>query len=179
MRAFGWAAFAAAALVLSATLPLSRAPWGQDGPIHSGNVALVAEALRAGEWAPRWLPEVHGGLGGPNFRYYASAAYAPAALCALGGLSIVEALRAACRWYFFVGFVGAGCLGARVFGLGASLLAAVLFSFSPYALVLLGTRLALPEYAALSVAPWAFWALEERGGVPARLWGPARSLGGL
>ena len=177
MRAFGWAAFAAAALVLSATLPLSRAPWGQDGPIHSGNVALVAEALRAGEWAPRWVPEVHGGLGGPNFRYYASAAYAPAALCALGGLSIVEALRAACRWYFFVGFVGAGCLGARVFGLGASLLAAVLFSFSPYALVLLGTRLALPEYAALSVAPWAFWALATwaRGG-GGRLAGMAVSL---
>lgn len=147
------------AALSSAFLPLPDQPWGHDGSIHAANVQLLAEALRAGEWAPRWLPEANGGRGGPNFRYYAFASYYPSAFLVVGGYPVLEALRIGCRLCFFVGFVGAACLSAHLFGVRSGLLAGGLYSLSPYPLVLVGTRLALPEYAALSVAPWAFVAL--------------------
>lgn len=158
----GWV-FATAVVLgggMAALLPIPEAPWGRDGAVHAANVLLLSSALEAGDWLPDWSPELNGGRGGLNFRYYGILAYYPAAMLrARWGTEALEGIALTLRGLFLAGFAGTAALAIQRFGAAGSLAAASLFSLSPYPLALIWARLALPEYAALSLAPWVLLAL--------------------
>jgi uncharacterized membrane protein len=76
---------ASVAAVMCAAVALVSWPWLDprydwsgtfDGENHLIRLFLVGDALKAGDWYPRWLPDLTMGYGYPLFNYYAPGMYA-------------------------------------------------------------------------------------------------------
>jgi uncharacterized membrane protein len=132
---------------------------GHHPEYHALRVLLVADSWRSGEFIPRWVPELAGGLGYPLFIYYGWLSYALAAELNVLGVAPVTALNAitiaAALWQA----VGAWMLGRQLGGRAGAWMAWALFAFAPYQLVNLYVRGNFPEFVAGSLAPWALWAM--------------------
>ncbi|MGQ9588900.1 MAG: hypothetical protein ACUVYA_01255 [Planctomycetota bacterium] len=149
----------AAAVAAALALPVPDFGWGHDGPIHAANLLSVESSLRAGRLLPRWTDGYNGGYGGPNLKYYSFFAYYPGAVLKIAtGMSAVAALGWSLRVAAAVGFLGAARLASGFFGRKWAFLGGALYALYPYHLVLIFTRLALPECFAYDLAPWALWA---------------------
>jgi hypothetical protein len=75
-------------IVLELCLPLTdkRLVQASDACVHVGNVTETAVLLTHIQVPPRWLPDVAGGYGGPNFLYYGWLGFVPAALLTIWGV---------------------------------------------------------------------------------------------
>jgi uncharacterized membrane protein len=92
----------AAPLVLLSLVGIALAPWVRpdlywedvaDAPNHLIRIYAVGAELAAGNWFPRWLPDLYLGYGYPLLNFYAPATYYIAAALRLLGASVYGALQ--------------------------------------------------------------------------------------
>jgi hypothetical protein len=141
------------------TLATGRLLAGHRPEFHALRVILVGDLWQSGQFIPRWVPELAGGLGYPLFIYYGWLSYALAAALHVLGMSPAGALNAitiaAALWQA----AGAWALGRELGGRAGGWIAWALFAFAPYQLVNVFVRANFPEFVAGSFAPWALWAM--------------------
>lgn len=114
------------------------------------------DAIGAGIPYPRWLPELHGGLGYPTFVFYQPGFFywqLPFAQLTNDPLWIVYL---SLYGLFALGAGGAWLLARQVGGDLGGYIGAVLFMLTPYAFVNLYWRCDLSELAAMLIMPWPF-----------------------
>ncbi|HEX6860202.1 MAG TPA: hypothetical protein VF138_08410 [Caulobacteraceae bacterium] len=138
--------------------------------------AQFADAISAGEFYPRWLPDSFEGLGSPTFYFYPPFAFWVAGALDALGLTTLQAINAA-------GFLLLLASGLTMYVWlksqgGRALLGAALYMVAPYHLLDLYSRGALAEFAAFVWLPLIALAIEA---LPKR-WAPpllAVSFAGL
>jgi hypothetical protein len=132
-------------------------PEGGDTLLHLYRAVQLDALVQEGILYSRWAPDLAYGYGYPLFNYYAPLAYYLVELFHLLGLSLVGAFLAA----FIAAFAGAALFTYiwvwRIFGEAAGLVAAALYTFSPYLLIDGFQRGALAELVALALLPLILW----------------------
>ncbi len=130
---------------------------GGDSPFLVQRTHQMAQALRAGVFPVRWMPDAALGLGYPGFNYYAALPYYVSALGYLGGLGILGGIKLAQLLGFML--AGGAAYGlARALGRSrpAAVLASVAYSYAPFHLVNAYVRGdALSEFYAMGLFPLA------------------------
>ena len=164
-RALDWGLVLVVALSLLAALPfLANAglPRETDAELHVFRVAELTHAIREGVLYPRWAPNFWYGYGYPFFNYYGSLTYYLAAgYSLLTGNGPVEGAR----FVFILGLVLAGVgtysFVRRRWNAGAGVVAAVVYAFSPYVMLVdPHMRGDLAEAFALGLFPGVLWAFD-------------------
>lgn len=150
--------FVGALLIPLALTPL---PFTADGRNHILRVVLLERALAAGDWFPRYFPELAYGYGAPLLNYYAPLTYYLTAAIARLGLGISHAYQVVLGLSLVMGAFGAAAWAGAWFGRRARLVAGVLWAASPYILYNIFTRGAGPEALGLAWLPWLIWSLSE------------------
>ncbi len=117
------------------------------------------QALRDGALYPRWAIDQAVGYGYPLFVFYAPLAYYIAEAFHLLGFGITWAVKLTFLVAFAVGAVSTYALARELWGDGAGLLAALLFTYAPYHLVDVYVRCALAEFLAFGLIPLSFLSL--------------------
>lgn len=157
------------AVILLASVALVSWPWLDprldwsatfDGENHLIRLFLVGDALNAGDWYPRWLPDLAMGFGYPLFNYYAPGMYAVATVLRGLGLPIIAAFQWTGVIAVTLGATGTYALARHVMGdrIGA-VVAATAFVLAPYPFFTnLYDRAQVPEALALGILPWALLA---------------------
>jgi hypothetical protein len=150
-----------ALLTLLAGLPLLQFQimGGHDALEYLPRAAEFYEGLRAGQWFPRWAPDLSGGYGQPFFSFNPPLFYYASAFFHVLGFSFVAAQNLALLALLGLGGLGMYLLAAGFFGPRGGLVAAVAYLFAPYLLVTLYVRHALADFSAMAFLPWAFWGL--------------------
>jgi len=152
-------AYALVALAgLAALIPaiVSGIPAGRDLPSHLRFAQPFYNAISAGTLRPGWGAEANGGFGDPGIRFYPPALY-----------YLLAATRAVSgSWYnsILLGFIALSVLGAIGTYFWArcylprnlAIVAGVLYAFVPYHVNEFYGASLLAEYAAASIAPFAF-----------------------
>ena len=159
---------------LALTLLLTLPAWGPflhpaldvarllDGDQHLAKAYSLAQLIAAGEWYPRWTPDLYGGYGYPTFVYYAPATYyLLLAVALLPGAGLATAYQVAGAGAAAAFVVGVYALGWALWrNAPAALLAAATAAYAPYALAVnLFVRGAVPEVAGLALLAWLLWAI--------------------
>jgi len=165
-RGASWLRAVLVALALAAVMALVAWPWLRadtqwldtgDGPNHLRRIYVIDDALRRGDWFPRWLPDLYLGYGYPLLSYYAPASYYVAAAFGALGLSVYHSLVWTGTLGVGLGATGAFTLARALYGGrgGAALLASVAYVLAPYPFYAnLYGRAAVPEVLALGLLPW-------------------------
>lgn len=164
----------AALLVLSAVLASIGRPYlapsyqsAHDRAVPYMRVVAIRDALREGQFPPRWFPEFDGGYGSPYPSFYGMLFYQAAALLDACCVSLGQSVELAA----FLTMAGSGLgmffLARRLWGTAAGLLSAGLYIYAPYHLVDAFVRGAYSELTAFVWFPWivlcmVLW-LEGRG----------------
>ena len=180
MRPRPWLALAGLLVLL---LPACWPYLAGDLPRTNDTEALVFRAyallqsLRAGDWLPRWAPQLVHGYGYPVFHYFPNLTfYLLAGVHLISGSSLLAAYRMVMCAALVAAAVGAWQLGRKLWGRdSAGLLAAAAYSYSPYILYTAHVRGGLPEVLALAALPWTLerWIAAASGSRRALLGGGA------
>jgi hypothetical protein len=149
----------AALIGLLASIPfLKGIPEGGDTFLHFYRLVQLDTLVGQGIIFSRWAPDLAYGYGYPIFNYYAPFSYYLAEFLHLLGLDLISAFLAT----FIVAFVGAAVftyLWIRdLFGDIAGLVAAAMYTLSPYLMIDALQRGALAEHLALSLLPLILYA---------------------
>ncbi len=134
-------------IVLLTIQPLltGHMPWRGDGLLHFYRLAALENAITAGDWYPRWLPDLGYGYGFPLFNYYAPFSYYVALPFRWLGLSLKAATNASYILAMATLAVSAYTLGRDLWSRTAGLTTAAALLTSPYILYNLHHRAALAE----------------------------------
>ena len=133
--------------------------FGDDTLLHLARVQELATTLRAGVIYSRFSPDLVYGFGYPIFNYYAPLFYYLVAPLYLLGLSISTATLTVLTLICVLGATGMFAWVRRYLTDTFSLLASASYALAPYILFNLNTRGAFAEALALSLIPWAMWAI--------------------
>src|SRR6266542_2210830 len=87
-----------------------------DGEYHLLRVYVFEHAFRAGEWLPRWIPDLFVGFGYPIFNFYAPGTYYAALLLRALGLDVFTTVQALGATAACLGGAGAYALARAIFG---------------------------------------------------------------
>lgn len=165
-----------AVLLVPALLPLLRPGFyvSDDGRFHIYRIAALANAWRQGVLYPRLFPEFGFDYGQAVFNFYAPLSYFPGAAAAL-----IVGPAAAAKLLVALGFILAALAafgyGRYLWGSAAGLLAAVVYTYTPYHLADAYLRGAIPEHFAFVFPPLILWAytaaFRMRNPWPPLLWG--------
>ena len=132
---------------------------GHDIQYHTVALSQFHEALRAGDWLPRWAPDMAGGYGYPNFVFYPPLAYYLAMVPVWLGATYAQAWD----WIIGVFLVASGLatylLAAR-WGRVAGVVAGVAYVYAPYHLVVAYVKGNPTELVAMAWFPLALLALD-------------------
>jgi hypothetical protein len=165
-----------ALLLIPALLPLARSGFyvSDDGRFHVYRIAALANAWHQGVLYPRLFPEFGFDYGQAVLNYYAPLSYFPGAAAALvvGPAAAAELLVAL---GFILAALAAYGYGRYLWGPVAGLLAAVVYTYTPYHLADAYLRGAIPEHFAFIFPPLILWAytaaFRSRNPWPPLLWG--------
>jgi hypothetical protein len=131
---------------------------GKDVLLHVGNVAECAYMLGEGRLPPfDWLPDIAGGRGGPNYRYYGSLGFLGPSCFVVLGMEPEDAIRAWTGLVIAVGFLSAFLLGSTYGGTLAGLACGAMYIYGPYYHSLPYSRAGYPEHLAYSLYPLVFF----------------------
>lgn len=121
------------------------------------------DALRAGQWFPRWLPASNAGMGSPVFYFYGRLPFLVAAILGLGlHLHPVGALLAAFALFRLLAFYSCRSWLRAAASPRAADCGALLFLVMPYTMSLNTiTRVGFAETAATAFLPWLFLWLDK------------------
>jgi len=160
------------AVAIFAHLPFAftrKGPSTFDGRFHHAAVVQVADAQRAGDWYPRWLPWQNGGLGDATFMHYSPAFHTLSAISQrLSGGTAWEGMRIV----FFLSTLMAALVAFLVFseyaGTTRAALGAMLLAANPLTLHQIFKPEAFPWVSAL---PWSivFFYAASRSDRPQRI----------
>ncbi len=161
VKASGWLGLLALLVPLVVPLALTPLPLTADGRNHILRTVLLTHSLTAGEWFPRYSPELAYGYGAPLFHYYAPLTYYLTALVSGVGLGPSFGFQVVMGASLVLGSVGAALWAGSWFGPWARWVAGVAWAAWPYLLYDVYTRGAGPEVLGLAWLPWIGWALSE------------------
>jgi len=151
---------------LPAVLPLLTAPslpLSHDGIHHLHRLVEFVRCLRAGDFFPRWAPDLAFGYGYPIFNYYPYGSYYLPALLHFLGLDFPRALLMAFALYLLAGSGFMYLLGRELWGEAGGVLSGVAYVYAPYALYNVFRRGTLSEVCALALLPLVLWAFRRLG----------------
>jgi hypothetical protein len=150
------------ALTFIASSPLFADYWfdAHDTPAHLVRLNNVCFEIRNGDLYPRWLSQASLGKGSPALNFYAPGFYLITGYLHILGFSLLTALKTVCFTLFFLGACGMFLWTKKYSGTVGSLISATLYLFIPYHFVDIYVRGALPEFAALAILPFLFYALD-------------------
>lgn len=130
-------------------------------------LAAFEASLREGQFPPRWQHELMGGYGYPLFNFFPPLSFLAAEPFRLAGAPAPVAWKLALLFARAAGIAGMFFWLRRKLpnGGGAAippgaLAGAALYGFAPYHAATLYVRGNLPEFLALNLWPWAFWAAD-------------------
>ena len=148
------------ALIIPSILPLFRQNFFKmHDYTHVARLQQLDQALKDGHFPVRWSKDLGWGYGMPLFNFYAPLPYYVAEIFHLIGFSFLNAIKIIFGLTFFIGFVGMFLLAKEFWGKYGGLLAGLAFVYSPYRAVDFYVRGALGELFAISLIPWAIWAV--------------------
>ena len=136
-------------LALTAPIILYGFPNGHDGMVHVARFRHFADQLWSGEFYPRWLLGMNGGLGSPTFFFYGPVPYYVASVFHLipGESHGWFQLGLACALATVTAGIASYVWLKNVAGAKPAAIAALLYMAMPYALAVdLYRRAALGEY---------------------------------
>lgn len=112
------------------------------------------DAIAAGYWYPRWLPEMNGGFGYPEFIFYQPAYFFLNAAVSLLAEPLFMRQLLTLSVIALLGGIGVYLLARRFTSPGYALLSVLLFQIAPYVHTNLFERGDLSEWMALELVPW-------------------------
>lgn len=138
---------------------------GHDIQYHTVALGQFHEALRAGQWLPRWAPDMAAGYGYPNFVYYPPLAYYLAMVPVWMGTTYAGAWDVAIGAFLLASGLSTYALAAPRWGRVAGVVAGVAYMYAPYHLVVAYVKGAVPELLGMALWPIAllFLARMHRG----------------
>ncbi len=154
-------------LSIPALTPLFTAgfPKTHDASVHLIRLYLLDEQIRAGNFFPRWLPDLMTGYGYPTFNFYAPFIYLFAEILHLAGAPLPYALTILMVALVVTAGWGMYVLASDLYNLTdkrfhwAGIAASAAYLYTPYLLVNLYVRGALAELLAQALLPWLFWSM--------------------
>lgn len=155
-------------ITLTAVYPLwGSPPYGDDIRLHLYRIPLLNALWQEGVIFARWQPTLNFGYGSPLFNFYPPlSAYALSGFYWLTGQNATIALNLLFAAALLLGAVGMFLLGRHLYGAGAGLLAAALFTWAPHLVFQTYARGSTSNALALAFFPWAAWALIRLGQRP-------------
>jgi hypothetical protein len=147
-------------LTLPALLPLLRPGFfvSDDGLFHVYRTAALADAWQHGVLWPRLFPDFGFGYGQAVLNFYAPLSYVPGALLSVLGLNPAAAVQVVIALSFLLAAAAAFGYGNFLFGPAGGVLAAVVYTYTPYHLADAYLRGAVPEHMAFIFPPLILWA---------------------
>lgn len=162
-RAIPAAALVATAALLAwmpaALLLRDGVPAGHDAGAHLTYAYLFDHALREGQVPVRWVEWVSPGRGQPLFNIYQPGFYYLVSAVHLVVPSLTAALKVTVTLLWLSGAAAMAFVFRRL-GVWPAVTAGVLFASAPYLVLDVYVRMALPELAAIAVAPMLLAALD-------------------
>ena len=142
--------------------PLYAEGWflSHDIAPHLQRIFAVSHEMRLGDYYPRWLSLALYGKGLPDLNFYSPAYYLLVSWLHVAGIPLALVLKTVCFVLSLVGAWGVYLWMRRYSCTSGALLSATLFLFLPYRFLDIYVRGAVPEFAALSLLPWLFYALD-------------------
>lgn len=117
------------------------------------------DSLRAGNWYPRWLPEMNGGFGYPEFVFYQPGYFFVNAFASLFADDPLLRQLLALSAIALAGGLGVYRLARCFVAARHALLAVAVFQLAPYVHINLFVRGDLSEWMALELAAWPVYFL--------------------
>jgi uncharacterized membrane protein len=146
-------------LTIIASLPLLKPGFftSHDGLVHLINLAEFSRMLKSGQFPVRWAADLDFGYGNPLFNFYSPLLYYLSyPLTIIFGY--IVSLKAVVILMLFLSGLFTYLLAKNFWGESGGLISAVAYIFLPYRFLDLYVRGAFPEYLALSLIPFTFWA---------------------
>ena len=150
------------AIISLAIQPLltGHMPWQGDGLLHYVRLAVLENGVRAGDFYPRWSPDLAYGYGFPLFNYYAPLSYYIGLPFRLAGMSLKAATNTSYILAMWVLAAGAYGWGKDTWNRAAGAVAALLLCYNPYILNNLLHRSALAELWGLAWLMATLWGIQ-------------------
>jgi len=147
-----------------------------DGEYHLLRVYVFEHAFRAGEWLPRWVPDLFVGYGYPIFNFYAPGTYYAALVLRALGLDVYTTVQALGALATCAGAAGAFCLARTLvagrgpgLALASGAIAGLAYAYAPYPFITnLIVRADLAETLGLALLPWVALAAWRTGALRSR-----------
>ncbi len=158
-----WTRFIFPLLILVAALTLSARVWrplllyGHSSCIDGWRMLVFDEAIRAGNWLPRWTPDYYYGYGSPIFHFYAPLPYYLSEIWHLLGFSIVASMKLTLVATWALSGLFMYLLARDYLSRPASFAAGLFYMMAPYHLVDMLVRHAFGEHVAFAWMPLIAW----------------------
>lgn len=158
-----WLFFISLIIVLPSLWPLFRLDFFRMHDwTHVARLVELDVALKAGQFPPRWAPDLGWGLGMPLFHFYGPLPYYLAELFYLIKLPAVWAIKAIFALNFFAGFYFMYFWAKSFWGKYGGLISATAFVYLPYRAVQFYVRGSLSELTAMTFLPLFFYAASQK-----------------
>lgn len=142
------------ALTLLPLIIFNKYPLTHEGLRYAHLTAQFNHAIFAGDWVPRWLPDLAGGYGCPTFVFYQPLFFwTTFALSWLPGGDSITVFYATAL-FLSLGSVGAYRVGRHWGTPRFASFASIIFLLTPYVFLNLYIRGDLTELSAIMIAPW-------------------------
>lgn len=150
-------------LVLPTLWPLFRSDFFQMHDwTHVTRLVELDVALKAGQFPPRWAPDLGWGKGMPLFHFYGPLPYYFAELLYLIKVPAVWAIKVVFSLNYFAGFYFMYLWAKSFWGKTGGLISATAFTYLPYRAVQFYVRGSLGELSAMTFLPLLFYALKKK-----------------
>lgn len=134
-------------------------------PMHDDMQAMrvlqIDKCVKDGQIPCRWVPDMGYGYGYPQFIYYSPLPYYVMEIFHLGGMQIVDSVKAGIVLGFILSGLAMFLLGRSLWGNLGGLVSSIFYVFAPYHASDIYTRGAMGEFWALVFLPLIFWAIYE------------------
>jgi 6-pyruvoyl-tetrahydropterin synthase related domain len=146
-------------LTLGLLWPLLAAPYfSHDDNVQTMRIYEMQQCVKDLQIPCRWVPDLGGGYGYPEFNYYAPLPYYVGDLFYLGTHDIIVAAKLTFATALVLSFVTTYVFASLLWGKLSGSVAAIFFVFAPYHALNLYHRGAMAELWAMAVFPLVFWA---------------------
>lgn len=145
-------------------------------PMHDDIQAMrlleMDKCIKDGQIPCRWVPDMGFGYGYPQFNYYAPLPYYIMEIFHLGGLGILDSVKAGFVVSVVGSLVGMYLLGVSLWGKFGGVVSSLFYAYAPYRAVDMYVRGAVGELYAFIFLPIVFWATRKalRGNKKSVLW---------
>lgn len=133
-----------------------------DGFAHTARIAAYYQAIKNGQFPPRWAANFYDGRGSPIFVYSYPLPYALGAAFHFGGLSYQDSFRLVMALGFFLAGVTSFFWLRNRFGNLTGLVGAVFYLWVPYRFLNLYVRGAMAENLAYGLVPLVFLGIDQK-----------------